>query len=467
MSDELSPAGLARAISGLYAWAVEHTDQEESTLRRRLREHFGEDPAGLPVVARAINGYEHPNFQVALEHWSAGASRAVETIGMSAMQGYRVGLAELAQPPRRGHGLALPEPGPVEYVTVDVGSRAIVCVESALFLIEAEDRKLALLLKTGDDMHNRQQFGLELMAGERAEAERLHEQLRELMDELNVYRRQILTFGAGNPFGGASLEVLPVPPISPEQIVLPAGLLERIERQTIGFAAQAERLKGAGRHIKRGLLLYGPPGTGKTLSAMYLAREMPDRTVLVLSGQAIQGIGAACEIARTLQPALVILEDVDLVAMERSHHTANPLLFELLNAMDGVAEDADIIFLLTTNRVSVLEPALASRPGRIDEAIELPLPDSEGRRRLLELYGRELQLDVRQLADVIGRTEGASPAFIRELCRRAALLAAEADPDRITVTPDLVDRALRELSEAAQSVTRSLLGAQRSGGPHQ
>src|SRR5688572_12792394 len=64
---------------------------------------------------------------------------------------------------------------------------------------------------------------------------------------------------------------------------------------------------------------------------------------------------------------------------------ANALLFELLNQMDGLAEDADVLFVLTTNRPDVLEPALAARPGRIDQAIEIPLPDAECRRRLLEL----------------------------------------------------------------------------------
>jgi ATP-dependent 26S proteasome regulatory subunit len=64
---------------------------------------------------------------------------------------------------------------------------------------------------------------------------------------------------------------------------------------------------------------------------------------------------------------------------------SRPLLFELLNEMDGLAEDMDVLFLLTTNRTDVLEPALAARPGRIDQSVELPLPDATDRRRLIEL----------------------------------------------------------------------------------
>ena len=46
--------------------------------------------------------------------------------------------------------------------------------------------------------------------------------------------------------------------------------------------------------------------------------------------------------------------------------SAQRKLNKLLNEMDGLREDADVIFILTTNRPDQLEPALASRPGRID-----------------------------------------------------------------------------------------------------
>jgi cell division protease FtsH len=74
-------------------------------------------------------------------------------------------------------------------------------------------------------------------------------------------------------------------------------------------------------------------------------------------------------------PAVVVLEDVDLVAEERSFGPAsNPVLFDLLDSMDGAAPDADLLFLLTTNRADLLEPALAARPGRVDVAVEIACP---------------------------------------------------------------------------------------------
>jgi cell division protease FtsH len=58
------------------------------------------------------------------------------------------------------------------------------------------------------------------------------------------------------------------------------------------------------------------------------------------------------------------------------------LLNKLLNEMDGLREDAEVLFILATNRPDQIEPALVSRPGRIDQAIEFPLPDEEGRAKL-------------------------------------------------------------------------------------
>jgi hypothetical protein len=140
------------------------------------------------------------------------------------------------------------------------------------------------------------------------------------MHRHRVYRGQVLALGNPHgPFGhgGEMVEFPAFPEIDRDSLVLPEGALERIERHTIRFSEHAEKLLAAGRHLKRGLLLHGPPGTGKTLTAMYLVGRMPGRTVLVLSGRSYGLVAPACEQARNLQPSMVILEDVDLIAEER------------------------------------------------------------------------------------------------------------------------------------------------------
>jgi ATP-dependent 26S proteasome regulatory subunit len=192
---------------------------------------------------------------------------------------------------------------------------------------------------------------------------------------------------------------------------------------------------------------------------MYLAGLMPERTVILLTGGALGGVGLACALARSLEPAMVVIEDVDLIARDRDMYASAPLLFELLNAMDGLDEDADLIFVLTTNRPRSLESALASRPGRIDLAVELPLPDAEARRRLFEIYGEGLALEVPDWEPVVATTADTSPAFIRELFRHAALVAAEAGS--ATVSGDVLLTAAVELKEQSGRLTATLLGAER------
>lgn len=174
----------------------------------------------------------------------------------------------------------------------------------------------------------------------------------------------------------------------------------------------------------------------------------------------------ACALARLLQPSVVVLEDVDLVARDRDVFTKEqPLLFDLLNELDGIEEDADVAFVLTTNRADLVEPALAARPGRVDLAVEVGLPDARGRRRLIELYGRGLDLRLTDPDRVVARTEGVAASFIKELMRRAAVLSAEAmgGAGPITVTDEHVHAALDELLGSASGIGRALLGGPRRG----
>jgi ATP-dependent 26S proteasome regulatory subunit len=130
-------------------------------------------------------------------------------------------------------------------------------------------------------------------------------------------------------------------------------------------------------------------------------------------------------VAKALGPSLVVVEDVDLIAEERQLRMGpQPLLFMPLNEMDGLGAGLDVTFLLTTNRADLLEPALAERPGRVDHAALLPLPDAGARRRLLRLYQGNLELDLTDPGAVIARTEGVTASFLKELLRRAALTAA-------------------------------------------
>ena len=136
--------------------------------------------------------------------------------------------------------------------------------------------------------------------------------------------------------------------------------------------------------------------------------------------------------------------------------------------MDGLAEDADVVFLLTTNRADLLEPALAAapRPGRPGRG-----PRAAGRGR--RAGGSSRSTAARWTSTRAGstpcssRTDGVTASFLKELLRRAAVRAAEAAPDggeptgAARVTADQLDAALDELLDTRNAMTRVLLGGQR------
>jgi hypothetical protein len=431
---------------------------EEPEIRRRIREHFDTDPAGLPVVAEQFARHEHVNLHLALEAYMTEPGREGEVIGVTSLhQMFGVQLAQLVAPPSPGLRMTGGSVGPVEYVNLPLDqNRMVACVQTGLFFARRGADRVAVLV--GSPRHSyREVLSVEVMAATRAEAEAALGWIRSAMRKGSIYRGRVISLVSKD--SGVDVRFHRLPAVRREDIVLPDGLLDRVERQAIRFSQLREDLRAMGRHLKRGLLLHGRPGTGKTLTAMYLAGQMPDRTVILLTGRGLGMVEQSCALARMLEPATIIMEDVDLIAEERTKRGGcNALLFELLEQMDGIDEDADVLFILTTNRPDLLEPALASRPGRIDQAVEVPLPDTACRSRLLDLYGRGLELQLARRDALIARTEGVSAAFLRELLRKAALAAADEGAGRVVEDRHL-DTALRELMVEGGRLTQVLLGS--------
>lgn len=257
------------------------------------------------------------------------------------------------------------------------------------------------------------------------------------------------------------------------EIILPEQTLQLIERNTLHFIKHADLLRKSGRSLKRGLLLHGKPGTGKTHTIRWLAQSLEDLTVILMSAEQLWLIKECCEMARMLAPSLVVLEDVDLVAGQRDemrHPMYQISLHQLLNEMDGLSSESQVLFILTTNRPAVIEPALSLRPGRVDQAIEFPLPDDECRRRLFALYSRGLIVNDADIQIQVKKTEGASPAFIKEFVRKASLIAADSNDrngDQLAVNDKHFKLALEELLLYGGEVTRNLLGFSKTQAPAQ
>lgn len=460
--NDLEPARFGSAFKAFMEAVTAAAKPPRSPLLERLQAHLGSVSSQLPVLSEEYDAFEHPNLQVALDEYLAGPNRRADLIGVGAenKRYMSFGLSDVLNWGGQSMRPSLNE-GPVDYVNFHLaGGRVLPCVQFGLYLIHNGSERLAVLVTGPTENGPRPKLRVEVLAGRPEDGQVFLTELTEIMQRLNVYRGHVISLSPGQ-FGPGPQTLIAfhtLPYTTREDVILPDGLLERIERQTVDFAEQAERLLAAGQSLKRGLLLYGPPGVGKTLTIQYLTGRMPGRTVILTTGLGIGFLKPAAQLARSLAPSMLVLEDVDLIAEERGmpFGHAGPLLFELLNEMDGLQKDSDVIFMLTTNRPETLEPALAARPGRIDLAVELPLPDLAGRRRLLGLYARDLQLQDVDLDSIAERIDGATPAYIKELLRKAAVLAAMEGGEMI-VTGAHLEAALAELDEGGR-LARKLLG---------
>jgi MoxR-like ATPase len=434
------------------------------TLPGLLHRHLGGDAPDLSVVADGWPSYEHVNVQTALDAWVAEPGVEHELIGIIGFQHHLFGLADLlAAQGAEGFG---PRPGNVARVNVATGpdGRVLACVQCAIYLVTDGPHRVALLVRAADPSMGEPLVTVQVVSSTTGHAANVTKRLRELALAHNVFRGQVLSFG-GEVFGHGEtlLQFHRRADLAATTLILPDQTLEAVRRQVVEVARHKKQLLAAGQHLKRGLLLYGPPGVGKTHTVRYLTSTLTDTTVLQLTGNALHLVAEACSVARTLQPSMVVIEDVDLIAEDRGMHPGqHPLLFQLLNEMDGLEEDADVVFVLTTNRADLLEPALAARPGRIDQAVELTLPDAGARRALFDLYRGNLTVDESRLDDVLERTDGVTASFLKELLRRAAVLSAAADEGQdaaLAVTADQLDEALAELLDTRNTMTRVLLGS--------
>jgi len=415
----------------------------------RIGAHLGVDPQSVPVVTEELPDHRLVDADIALEELAGSAPDALVGIAGDDSRFHSSVSEFIANPHVRW------APGPVSYATRATGADTTRRVVSfGLRLLTHDGSPIAVVQRSAKPEYGRGRATLEILCPDQDAASAFLLRLRALMIERSVLRGQVLSFVQSEYGSDAGATFLRRPTVDVDDVVLGAGVLDEVVDHVVGIGEQREALLAAGQHLKRGVLLYGPPGTGKTLTIRHLLTRTQGVTAVLLTGSSIAAIGAAAEIARTFQPSLVVMEDIDLVAMER-HSSPQPLLFEVLDALDGLDGDADVAFVMTTNRVSVLERALADRPGRVDLAVEIPLPALPERIRLFRRYAGSLPFSEDALAEAAARAEGTTGSFAKELMRRSVLGAAlrgakPADEDLRT--------ALESLLTERSSLTRKLLG---------
>ena len=223
---------------------------------------------------------------------------------------------------------------------------------------------------------------------------------------------------------GLTFKVLTPRRTSRADVVLPDRIWREVDRNVSGLFSALDRLAAAGLAQNRGVLLAGPPGTGKTALCRAVADELAGQvTVIFCDATAVkESVRELYKELKHLAPALVVMEDVDLVVGDRAHGSSGTLL-DFLVALDGAMSDhRGVVTIATTNDARSIDAA-AKRSARFDVLIEVPPPDEGGRAEILRRYLRDLDNDV-DVARVAAATTGMSGADLRELVSDAVLHTA-------------------------------------------
>ncbi len=456
-------AGFSRFLEHVHQFAPQ---QAGEPLVPILVDHLGVPVGELPVVVEDVPMIRFADVDIALGV-IAGRDPAYRLLGIGGGDHrHHRSLTDMIS--TAGVGFGGFQVGQVDRLNLDIGpdsERAT--VGFGLHLFRYDGTPVVVCQRAANPQFGAERARLEVLAADAGVAAALQREVDEQAIAHSVLRGQVITFARSDYERVMSgLTFLARPGLSADQVILPEGSLDHIARHVLGLAAHRDRLLAAGQHLKRGILLYGPPGTGKTHTVRHLIGAAEGATVILLSGSQMRYVGEAANIARAHQPAIVVIEDCDLIAEDRDYGPdggSSPLLFTLLDAMDGLDADADVVFLLTTNRAEALERALAQRPGRVDLAVEVPLPDETARRRLIALYAARLAFTDEAIASAATATDGTTASYAKELVRRAVLAAATQDRDP---GDDDLAAAVADLGSDSAVLTRALLGVSRdAAGP--
>lgn len=210
-----------------------------------------------------------------------------------------------------------------------------------------------------------------------------------------------------------------------------------LEEEIVNILQYKKEFEGDGITFSGKIILYGDPGIGKTYLAKALAKKLdlkvivvtPDMILSKWYGEAEQNVKRVFDIARKSSPIMMIWEEGDALGASRSSPDGSSgasarVLNQILTEIDGVKPSSDIIMIMTTNRIDLIDPAL-KRPGRFTKHIALNMPDQKGREEILKVHTKGLPLapDI-DYARLAALTKDDSPAALEQAAKQAGILWA-------------------------------------------
>ncbi|MCG8418599.1 MAG: ATP-binding protein [Proteobacteria bacterium] len=400
----------------------------ERSLNSRIRAHFGDgfDPY---VLRQSFPEYQIANIAILAKAFFDGFGAEFTGIGASRFDlsmGEEFDLLTLLKPAKISEDGSFEgrEQAPPSFEQIPVvATSSRLGLREGIALFRYQDEPMFAYCQHVERFEPR--YDLSIVSRNVEHAHQLLDAFMQYEREHSIFRGRLLRPKIDYQDRVKEAEILELTDTDWDHVVLPAGLRERLQRDVLDYIRCADALIANGIELKRGILFHGPPGTGKTFVCNLLASELDGFTSVLVAGDSLRHPEGAFRLARKLAPALLFFEDIDLIAIERQFNPLQAVLGSLLNELDGLPKSEQVYVVFTTNKLEVLEEALAQRPGRVDLVLKFPLPEPELRRRLVKLYTGKAHIDGPDVEWIVDKTKGVTPAFLRELMKQAVFHAIQ------------------------------------------
>src|SRR5215472_10802991 len=304
-----------------FAFSVGRAAFGESRLRKTLLKHFGVPAGGIATAGRQFPITARVDVQSALEDLLRNRTDA-RLLGILSPNPHEPpALAQML-----GAGPFALDAGPLQHDEIDVGEAFPArCLKNGLWLSRDRDLPFAIMMAPGGrfGLWTGVQVEIAVPAGERGAqfSQELFRQIELQVSQGRTYRGRVISLeGQIHPMGGGSIvKVHRLARVNRDDVILPRKTLAILDRNVAGFMSAREQLKALQFQARKGLLFYGPPGTGKTHTIHYLASQLTNHTTLLVTAEQVGLLGEYFRLARFMQPSMMIIEDVDLIARERTH----------------------------------------------------------------------------------------------------------------------------------------------------
>ncbi len=248
--------------------------------------------------------------------------------------------------------------------------------------------------------------------------------IEDWLKEKSIYKGQAI-LGTTNPTF--------LPPYTESSIVYSDHVNALLETAVWGVIRNRQVLTDDRRKVNTRTLVFGPYGTGKS-EAGRITADIAVRHGLtfiqVETGSTLDALEQAVATARLLAPAVLFVEDIDVLVNDT--HEGQATQSRVLELFDGVSSKSDgVMILMTSNKAASFSKGML-RAGRVDQMIEVGALDRPGTEKLIRKV-----IGVERLApdldfDLIWKAlDEFEPAFVRAVFDQAGATALIRNADRL------------------------------------